>query len=71
MGLGLVVQLVTLPVEWDASFNKALPLLKDGYLEEHQIRPAEQILRAAAITYVAGSLAGLLNFWRWMQVLRR
>ncbi|MES9899933.1 MAG: zinc metallopeptidase [Sedimenticola sp.] len=71
MGLGLVVQLVTLPVEWDASFNKALPLLKDGYLEEHQIRPTERILRAAALTYVAGSLAGLLNFWRWMQVLRR
>ncbi|MES9856752.1 MAG: zinc metallopeptidase [Sedimenticola sp.] len=71
MGLGLLVQLVTLPVEWDASFNKALPLLKEGYLEEQQIRPTEQILRAAALTYVAGSLVGLLNFWRWMRVLRR
>lgn len=71
MGLGLAVQLITLPVEWDASFRKAMPLLKDGYLDEQQIQPAQRILRAAALTYVAGSLAGLLNFWRWMQVLRR
>jgi len=71
LGLGIVVQFVTLPVELDASFKKALPLLKSGYLEEHQYRPAEQILRAAALTYLAASLAGLLNFWRWMQVLRR
>ncbi|MGD8419082.1 MAG: zinc metallopeptidase, partial [Gammaproteobacteria bacterium] len=28
-------------------------------------------LRAAAMTYVAASLASLLNFWRWLAVLRR
>ena len=28
-------------------------------------------LRAAAWTYVAASLASLLNFWRWMALLRR
>lgn len=71
MGMGILVQLVTVPVEMDASFNKALPLLKNGYLKESQYRAAKQILRAAAWTYVAASLAGLLNFWRWMQVLRR
>ncbi|HID44429.1 MAG TPA: peptidase, partial [Chromatiaceae bacterium] len=71
MGMGVLVQFVTVPVELDASFNKALPLLENGYLEESQYRPARQILRAAAWTYVAASLAGLLNFWRWMQVLRR
>ena len=71
MGSGLVVHLVTLPVELDASFNKALPLLKTGYLEDSQYKPAERILKAAALTYFAGALAGLLNFWRWFQVLRR
>jgi len=71
MGSGLLVHFLTLPVELDASFNKALPLLKTGYLEETQYRPAERILKAAALTYFAGALAGLLNFWRWFQVLRR
>lgn len=71
IGFGVVVQLMTLPVEIDASFRKALPLLKSGYLEERQVPAATRILRAAAWTYVAASLAGLLNFWRWIAVLRR
>ena len=71
MGSGLLVNLITLPVELDASFNKALPLLKTGYLGKSQYRPAERILKAAALTYFAASLAGLLNFWRWMYLLRR
>lgn len=71
MGFGVVVQLLTLPVELDASFRKALPMLQDGYLEPKQVPVARRILRAAALTYVAASLASLLNFWRWMAVLRR
>ncbi len=71
MGFALVVQLITLPVEIDASFNKALPLLKTGYLTPQQLPAARKILKAAAWTYVAGSLASLLNFWRWFAVLRR
>jgi Zn-dependent membrane protease YugP len=71
MGFGVVVQLVTLPVELDASYRKALPLLEAGYLEQRQVPAARRILRAAAWTYVAASLAGLLNFWRWLAVLRR
>jgi len=71
MGFGVVVQLVTLPVELDASFRKALPVLEAGYLEPEQVPAARRILRAAAWTYVAASLASLLNFWRWMTVLRR
>ena len=71
MGFAIVMHLLTLPVEIDASFNKALPLLQSGYLSERQIPPARSILRAAAWTYVAASLASLLNFWRWLAVLRR
>jgi hypothetical protein len=66
-----VVQIVTLPVEIDASFKKALPILESGYLDAKQIPAAKRILKAAAWTYVAASLATLLNFWRWLAVLRR
>jgi Zn-dependent membrane protease YugP len=71
MGMNVLVQLLTLPVELDASFKKALPLLKTGYLTAEQLQGARRILQAAAFTYLAASLAGLLNFWRWMQVLKR
>lgn len=71
LGYGVLVQIVTLPVEIDASFNKALPILATGYLSETQIQPSRQILTAAALTYVAGALFQLLNFWRWLAVFRR
>ncbi len=71
MGFAVVMHLLTLPVEIDASFKKALPLLSSGYLSKEQMPAARSILRAAAWTYVAASLATLLNFWRWLTVLRR
>jgi Zn-dependent membrane protease YugP len=71
MGFAIAMHLLTLPVEIDASFKKALPLLSNGYLSAQQVPAARSILRAAAWTYVAASLATLLNFWRWMAVLRR
>ncbi|MBA35945.1 MAG: peptidase [Oleispira sp.] len=67
-----LVHLITLPVEWDASFGKALPILEKGeYLNEQDMKDAHQILLAAALTYVAGSLASLLNVWRWLRYFRR
>ncbi|MES9850314.1 MAG: zinc metallopeptidase [Candidatus Thiodiazotropha sp. L084R] len=71
MGTNVLLQLLTLPVELDASFKKALPLLKSGYLTPEQYPGAEKILRAAAFTYLSASLAGLLNFWQWIRVLKR
>lgn len=71
MGSNVVLQFATLPVELDASFKKALPLLKNGYLRPDQCHAAERILRAAAFTYLSASLADLLNFWQWMRVLKR
>lgn len=71
IGVGIVLQLLTLPVEWDASFNRALPILGSGYVEKAQMPAARRILRACAFTYVASSLAGLLNFWRWMRLVGR
>lgn len=71
LGTGVVLQLSTLPVEFDASFNRALPVLKAGkYIPERDIPAARQILRAAAFTYVAAALMSLINIARWLRVLR-
>ncbi len=72
MGISALVHLVTLPVEWDASFRRALPVLQEGnYLSPQDMQGARRILTAAALTYVAASLASLLNLWRWIAFLRR
>jgi len=71
MFMATIVHLITLPVETDASFNKALPILESGYIEAEDIPKVRRILRAAALTYLAGSLASLLNLWRWIAILKR
>ncbi len=68
----LLVHLLTLPTEFDASFNRALPLLASGkYIPQEDIPAAKKILLACALTYVANALVGLLNVWRWIRILRR
>ena len=68
----VLVHLLTLPTEFDASFNRALPMLTSGgYIPEEDVPAARTILFACALTYVASSLMGLLNIWRWIRVLRR
>ena len=68
----MMVHLVTLPIEWDASFGKALPVLKAGsYLGAKQEQAVTKILRAAAFTYVAAALADVLNLTRWAALLLR
>ena len=70
--LGAMAYLIILPEEWDASFNKALPILIEGeYIDENQVPRVRQILKAAALTYFAGALAQVLNIGRWFMVLRR
>lgn len=70
--LPVLLHLATLPVEWDASFRRALPILAEGrYLPPEAMPAARQVLAAAALTYVAASLASLLNFYRWLIFLRR
>lgn len=72
MGISTLVHLITLPVEWDASFGRALPILRQrNYLSPQDEQGARRILTAAALTYVAASLASLLNLWRWITFLRR
>lgn len=68
----VVFHLLTLPVEWDASFNKALPILTKGrYIAPGEEKAVRSVLKAAALTYVAAALADLLSLWRWLLILRR
>jgi Zn-dependent membrane protease YugP len=72
MAVSTIVHLVTLPVEWDASFGRAMPLLQAGrYLDSQDEKAARRILQACALTYLASSLASLLNVWRWFRLWRR
>ncbi|AKH99628.1 putative Zn-dependent protease [Hoeflea sp. IMCC20628] len=71
LAIRIVVHLVTLPVEYDASFNKALPILREGgYLGDQDLAGARSVLKAAALTYVASALMSLLNLARWVRTLR-
>jgi Zn-dependent membrane protease YugP len=67
----IAFHLVTLPVELDASFGKALPALITGrYLAPADVPAARSVLRAAAWTYVAAALATLLSVARLFRVFR-
>lgn len=71
LGSAVLVHLITLPVELDASFKRALPILEAGhYIPPADMPAARSILRAAAFTYVAGTLASLLYLWRWLRIAR-
>lgn len=72
MAFPVIFHLITLPVEYDASFNRALPVLKEGgYLSDDDIKPARKILKAAALTYVAAAAMSMLNIARWIHILLR
>jgi len=72
MGVPVIIHLSTLPVELDASFNHALPLLKEGeYLNAADQKAAKTILLACAMTYVAASLSSLFNLWKWFKTIKR
>ncbi len=67
----VVVHLVTLPVEFDASFRKALPILeKGGYLDVSDMPAARTVLLACALTYVSAALISMVNLARWVRLLR-
>jgi Zn-dependent membrane protease YugP len=69
---GVLVHLLTLPTELDASFRRALPLIEDrGVLRREDLPHARKLLAAAALTYVAVALQSLLNIARWWALLRR
>lgn len=60
----VVFQIVTLPVEFNAS-HRALVLLKDnGILYQGEVKQARSVLTAAALTYVAATITAILQLLR-------
>ncbi|EFL88779.1 zinc metallopeptidase [Ahrensia sp. R2A130] len=71
LAVRILVHLVTLPVEYDASFGKALPILKEGgYLADSDLPAARSVLKAAALTYVSAAVMSLIDLARWIRILR-
>lgn len=72
MFLTTIIHFVTLPVEFDASFGRALPILQEGeYVSDRDLAKVRKVLLACALTYVSQAMFGLLNFSRWFRLLRR
>ena len=67
---GLLFQLVTLPVEFDASKRALNKLEKYHLLAEVEIEGAKNVLSAAALTYVAGVMASILQILRLLLIAR-
>lgn len=60
----VLFQLVTLPVEFNAS-SRALGILGgQGFLRDSEMSGTKKVLDAAALTYVAAALVGILNLLR-------
>jgi hypothetical protein len=71
MGGRLLMHLVTLPVELDASYRRALPILeRGGFIPAVDLPAARKVLSAAALTYVAAALVSLIDITRLIRVLR-
>lgn len=60
----VLFQLVTLPVEFNASARALAMLGKQGILSESELPYTKKVLGAAALTYVAGAAASLLQLLR-------
>ena len=68
--ISALVHLITLNVEMDASFNRALPILKEKVPAEY-LSGCRSVLRAAAFTYVIGALTNFLSLrYIWLLISR-
>lgn len=67
----VLFQLVTLPVEINASKRAIAALQSGGALPPHQITGAKEVLTAAAFTYVAGALVAVLQLLYFIGLARR
>ena len=64
--LAVAVQLVTLPVEFNASRRALQTLERTGMLDQRELGGARKVLSAAAMTYVAALLVSLAQLLRYV-----
>ena len=63
-------QLVTLPVEYDASRRAKEQLFRLGLVHEHERAGVSKVLNAAALTYVAALVSAMLNLLYYITLAR-
>ena len=68
-GLAVLVNLVTLPVEFNASRRAVAILRETSTLNEEELSGTKKVLNAAALTYVAALAVSILNFLRFLLVV--
>lgn len=68
--LAVVFQLITLPVEFNAS-RRAMEALDGGVLDRRELDASAKVLRAAALTYVAALASSLLSLLRLIAIVNR
>ena len=66
-GLSTLFQLLTLPVELDAS-HRAVKVLSGGYLSDDEMKGVKKVLSAAAMTYVAALLTSAAQLLRYVLI---
>jgi len=62
--LAVLFQLATLPVEFNASFRAIRALDQAGILYPDELEGAKQVLKAAAMTYLAASFTAIMSLLR-------
>ena len=68
-GLSVVFQLLTLPVEFNASARAMKALRESGTMTEEELTGARKVLTAAAMTYVAALFLSLMSFLRLLLIV--
>lgn len=69
-GLSTLFQLVTLPVEFNASSRAMAALTSSGTLDSGELKSARKVLTAAALTYVAALAVSLANLIRLFLIVK-
>lgn len=68
-GLSVLVNLVTLPVEYNASKRAVKVLQTTGTMSEEELAGTKKVLNAAALTYVAALVVSMLDLLRFLLVI--
>ena len=69
--LAVLMSLITLPVEFDASRRAKTMLASSGYFTQEEMQGVSKVLNAAALTYVASFLSALLSLLRLVLLAQR
>lgn len=68
-GATLFYQVVTLPIEFNASGNAIKVLRENGMMDESELDGVKKVLTAAALTYVAAAASTLLQLLRFVLII--